>query len=49
LVFFSVLGGIQLFGLLGLVAGPLVVAVGRSLLEVYRMEKAAQAAASPSP
>jgi len=35
LVFFGVLGGIQLFGLLGIVAGPLLVAVGRTVLEMY--------------
>ncbi len=37
LVFFSVFGGIQVFGLLGLVLGPLVVAVFVSVLGIYRM------------
>ena len=39
LVFFSVLGGIPVFGLLGIVAGPLTVAIGRSILDIYRLEK----------
>ena len=40
LVFFSVLGGLQFFGLIGIVAGPLVVAVGIALIENYRTERA---------
>lgn len=40
LVLLSVLGGIQLFGLLGIVAGPLVVALSMTLIEAYRNEKA---------
>ncbi len=39
LVFFSVLGGIKLFGLLGIVAGPLIVAVGVTIMETYRLDK----------
>ncbi len=39
LVFFSVLGGIKVFGILGIVAGPLVVAIGRAMLDIYRIEK----------
>lgn len=38
LVFFSVLGGLQFFGLVGIVAGPLVVAMGITLVESYRAE-----------
>lgn len=38
-IFFSVIGGIQFFGLVGIVAGPLVVAVAVTLLEAYRSEK----------
>jgi predicted PurR-regulated permease PerM len=38
LVFLSVLGGIQAFGALGLVLGPLAVAVFISFLEFYRIE-----------
>ena len=40
LTFFSVLGGIQFFGLVGIVAGPLVVAISFTLLDSYRMKRA---------
>jgi predicted PurR-regulated permease PerM len=36
LIFFSVLGGLQVFGVLGLVLGPAVVAVTMALLDVVR-------------
>lgn len=36
LIFFSVLGGLQVFGLLGLVLGPVVVAITLALLDVVR-------------
>lgn len=39
LAFFAMLGGIQFFGLVGIVAGPLVVAVSVALLESYRIER----------
>jgi predicted PurR-regulated permease PerM len=39
LTFFAVLGGIRFFGLVGIVAGPLVVAVSVALLESYRLER----------
>ena len=39
LVFLSVLGGIKVFGILGIVAGPLAVAIGRAMLDIYRLEK----------
>ena len=39
LTFFAVLGGIQFFGLVGIVAGPLVVAVSFALLDSYRVER----------
>lgn len=39
LTFFAVLGGIQFFGLVGIVAGPLVVAISFALLESYRAER----------
>lgn len=39
LVLFSVLGGVQLFGLLGLIAGPLAVAFGMTILEEYRSDR----------
>lgn len=41
LTFFAVLGGIQFLGLVGIVAGPLIVAVSVTLLESYRMERTA--------
>jgi predicted PurR-regulated permease PerM len=34
-VFISVLGGISVFGLLGVVVGPIVVATGASVLDLY--------------
>lgn len=36
LIFFSVLGGLQVFGVLGLVLGPVIVAVTLALLEILR-------------
>ena len=36
IVFFSVLGGIKLFGLIGFIMGPLVLAVFISVFELYR-------------
>lgn len=36
LLFFTVLGGVQVFGLIGLVAGPLVATVCLTLVEIYR-------------
>jgi predicted PurR-regulated permease PerM len=36
LIFFSVLGGVQVFGVLGLVLGPVMVAVTLALLDVVR-------------
>jgi predicted PurR-regulated permease PerM len=36
LIFFSVLGGLQVFGVIGLVLGPVVVAITLALLEVFR-------------
>jgi len=38
LIFFSVVGGIQFAGMLGVVFGPLIVAVVQSLLEIFRGE-----------
>jgi predicted PurR-regulated permease PerM len=35
-VFFSVLGGISVFGLLGIVLGPVVVAITIGLLQTFR-------------
>jgi predicted PurR-regulated permease PerM len=36
LIFFSVLGGLQVFGVLGLVLGPVVVAITMALLDILR-------------
>ncbi len=36
IIFFSVIGGIKLFGLIGLIMGPLVVALFISVLEIFR-------------
>ena len=47
LVLFSVFGGIKLFGFLGLVAGPLIVAVARVFLDIYRMERSRQTIVEP--
>jgi predicted PurR-regulated permease PerM len=44
LIFFSVLGGLNVFGVLGVVLGPVVLAVTLSLLDVYKA-----AGRSPSP
>ncbi|HEY0078750.1 MAG TPA: AI-2E family transporter [Pyrinomonadaceae bacterium] len=45
LIFFSVLGGLQVFGVLGIVLGPVVVAITLALLEVFRRaERSTQAA-----
>jgi predicted PurR-regulated permease PerM len=49
LVLFSVFGGIKLFGFLGLVAGPLIVAVARVFLDIYRMDKERRAVVAPGP
>jgi len=38
LIFFSVMGGIKLAGLLGIVYGPLVLAMVQTLLEIFRGE-----------
>ncbi|MFQ5695196.1 MAG: AI-2E family transporter, partial [Terriglobia bacterium] len=39
LVFISVLGGLAVFGLLGLVLGPMLVAVGMAVVEAYTAEE----------
>ena len=45
LIFFSVLGGLNVFGVLGVVLGPVVLAITLSLIDVYR---AAGRSSSPS-
>lgn len=42
LVFFSVLGGLRLFGLLGLVLGPVVLAIAIALLSATRLTQPSQ-------
>jgi len=46
LIFFSVLGGIKLWGLLGIVFGPLALAMVQALLEIFRGEFMAPPAAN---
>jgi predicted PurR-regulated permease PerM len=48
LIFFAVLGGIKLSGLLGVVYGPLVLAMVQTLLEIFRGEFMSQDAAGPA-
>ncbi|MFN2481784.1 MAG: AI-2E family transporter [Pyrinomonadaceae bacterium] len=50
LIFFSVLGGLQVFGVLGLVLGPVIVAVTLALLDIFRHadRPAAEAGAEPA-
>ena len=45
--FFSVLGGLQVFGILGLVVGPVVVAVTLALLDVFRQAQHPEAVVAP--
>jgi len=45
-LFVSVLGGISLFGLLGLVAGPAIVAAAMGIFRVYMEHREPQAATS---
>lgn len=38
LVFFSIMGGIAYFGMAGLILGPILVALGLTLVELYKLE-----------
>lgn len=38
MIFFSLLGGIQLFGLIGLIYGPLIFAITMVLFNIYEEE-----------
>ncbi|MCG6438127.1 AI-2E family transporter, partial [Vibrio parahaemolyticus] len=38
MIFFSLLGGIQLFGLIGLIYGPLIFAITIVLFNIYEEE-----------
>lgn len=46
MVFISVIGGVEVFGMLGLVLGPIVVATAAGLLDVYLQEREAAGLAS---
>jgi predicted PurR-regulated permease PerM len=46
LIFFAVLGGLQVFGVLGIVLGPVVLALAMSLIEVFRAADSATAEGS---
>jgi predicted PurR-regulated permease PerM len=48
LVFFSVLGGLQVFGPLGLVVGPVIVAITLALLDVFRKADRPHSPAEPT-
>jgi predicted PurR-regulated permease PerM len=45
LVFFSIVGGISYFGILGMFFGPLIFAIAITLLEFYLLPQAPAAAA----
>jgi predicted PurR-regulated permease PerM len=47
LIFFSVLGGLQVFGVIGLVLGPVIVAIAIALLDVLRHADNSPAEADP--
>lgn len=38
LVFFSIMGGIAYFGMIGMIFGPIIVSLGLTFLELYRIE-----------
>jgi predicted PurR-regulated permease PerM len=38
LVFIGILGGIKLFGILGIIYGPLIMTIFITLAELYRLE-----------
>jgi predicted PurR-regulated permease PerM len=48
LVFFSVLGGLQVFGALGLVVGPVVVAITLALIDIFRKADRPSSPAEPT-
>lgn len=49
MIFFSVLGGVQVFGMMGLLLGPVVFAITMALLAVFREAPHADAAQAPGP
>ena len=48
IVFFAIMGGISYFGVLGMIFGPIIVAMGLTLLEVYRIEFRSQLETTPT-
>jgi predicted PurR-regulated permease PerM len=42
LIFFSILGGINLFGFIGFIMGPLVLAIFVSVLDIFRYSEEEQ-------
>jgi len=38
LVFIGIVGGIKLFGILGIIYGPLIITIFLTLAEIYRLE-----------
>jgi predicted PurR-regulated permease PerM len=38
LVFIGVIGGLKLFGILGIIYGPLIITIFLTLAEIYRLE-----------
>ncbi len=38
LVFIGIIGGIKLFGIIGIVYGPLIITIFLTLAEIYRLE-----------
>jgi len=48
LIFFSTLGGISVFGVLGFIVGPVIAALLVTVLEIYAMEYQPQLSSSPT-
>jgi predicted PurR-regulated permease PerM len=48
LIFFAVLGGLQVFGVLGFVLGPVVLAIALALIDVFRTANEAPQPVNPS-
>lgn len=49
LVFFGILGGINLFGLVGVFAGPLIIALFLALLDIFNLERKKKKRSKPQP
>lgn len=48
LIFFSVLGGLQVFGMMGLLIGPVIVAITMGLIDLYRRSGPGRIVESPA-